>query len=327
MTPPLKRRRFLKIIAAEVALASLGSRCLFGREGAPSLERHDWSGIALGSEASLQIHLSDSSKAKKLTTLCVGELQRLEAIFSLYDARSELSRLNQHGRLEKPAPELVELLELSLSIHEKTMGAFDISIHPIIELYRNAFAVTQGPPTRLELENAIRLVDLSQLEISSSRIAYGRKGMRLTLNGIAQGYITDKITELLHNEGVEHTLVDCGEKRALGAHPEGRPWAIGILDGTNPNALYTLAEIENQALATSGGYGTRFDESGAFHHLINPRTGKSVSNYSSVSVIAAQAATADALSTAIATSRPEQVDSILARFPQARAILQTTDPA
>jgi len=130
------------------------------------------------------------------------------------------------------------------------------------------------------------------------RIRFLRPGMALTLNGIAQGYITDRVAELLRARGVVHTLVDMGETRALDGHPAGRPWAVGLEDPRAQNGLLQEVALDNQAIATSGGYGTQFDAAGRFNHIFDPATGGCASRYLSVSVVAPSATVADALSTA-----------------------------
>ena len=96
--------------------------------------------------------------------------------------------------------------------------------------------------------------------------------MAITLNGIAQGSITDRVTDLLRAEGLAQVLVDLGEVRALGRHPDGRAWRVGIADPLAPDRLRETLAIDDQAVATSATTGVRFDAAGRYHHLLNPRT-------------------------------------------------------
>jgi hypothetical protein len=93
--------------------------------------------------------------------------------------------------------------------------------------------------------------------------------MAITLNGIAQGYITDRIADLLRHEGFEQAVVDLGEWRALGSHPEGRPWRAATREGS--------IALSDNALAVSSGAGTAFETSARFHHIFDPATGASAS--------------------------------------------------
>jgi thiamine biosynthesis lipoprotein len=124
--------------------------------------------------------------------------------------------------------------------------------------------------------------------------------MGITLNSVGQGYITDRCGEVLRAHGFKHMLVDMGEPRAMAAKPDGSAWQIGLADPRDPNrSLHTLS-VFDQAVATSGGYGTMLDAAGLYTHLINPHTGLTAPAYESVSVVAPTATQADALSTALA---------------------------
>jgi thiamine biosynthesis lipoprotein len=150
-----------------------------------------------------------------------------------------------------------------------------------------------------------------RLEFAPDRIAFARPGMAITLNGIGQGYITDRIVDLLHAGGVEHTLVDMGETRALGAHPSGEPWRVGIEDPRMPGQIAERVLLKDRAIATSGGYGTQFDSAGRFNHIFDPTNGHTSSRYRAVSTIASTATEADALSTAFCLMPLEQVRAVV----------------
>jgi thiamine biosynthesis lipoprotein len=140
----------------------------------------------------------------------------------------------------------------------------------------------------------------------------------ITLNGIAQGYITDRVADLLRNDGFEHAVADLGEWRALGNHPEGRPWRAATREGE--------IELSDNALAVSSGAGTAFEPSGRFHHIFDPATGASALRLAEVAVVASRAMIADALATAICVVGEERAAELLAAYPGARAIVtnQTT---
>jgi thiamine biosynthesis lipoprotein len=149
------------------------------------------------------------------------------------------------------------------------------------------------------------------VDIDANRIRFHRVGMGLTLNGIAQGYITDRVAELLLNCGLEQALVDMGEIRVLGERPGGGPWKVGLEDPTSPDRIAQTLGVRNLAVSTSGGYGTRFDPAGRFNHIFDPANGMSSTRYLSVSVVAPQAADADALSTAFSVMPYERARQIV----------------
>jgi len=141
-----------------------------------------------------------------------------------------------------------------------------------------------------------------------------RAGMAVTLNGIAQGYVTDRVAALLRAHGMDHVLIDLGETRALGAHPDGRPWRVGLADPGDPDRIAEQVPLADMALATSGGYGTRFEASGRHNHLIDPRSGICAPADRSVSVVAPDATTADAASTALSLLPFDEIRPVLLRL-------------
>ncbi|EDY81519.1 ApbE family [Verrucomicrobiia bacterium DG1235] len=306
------RRRFLKIVAAQSATLFAASQMpLLGRASTNKLTQ--WRGIVLGAEATIQLHCKDATEGKAVLEKCVSEIQRLERIFSLYDEQSSLSRLNQTKQLQHAPNELIDLIATSKQFGSATNGVFDITIHPLIKSYRAHFK-NEGQGLPEGLDEILKSVDYRKVELFGSRIRLQHPQAAITLNGIAQGYITDKIAELLLANGIGHTLIDLGEKRALGPHPTGRAWNLGL---ANRFGVHNVVELDNRSLSSSGGYGTIFDSSGKHHHLIDPRTGLSVNHHASVHVVADSATTADALSTALATCSLDETASIEAKFPQA----------
>jgi thiamine biosynthesis lipoprotein len=147
--------------------------------------------------------------------------------------------------------------------------------------------------------------------------------MGLTLNGIAQGYLTDRVVGMLRAAGVQRTLVDMGESRVLGSHPNGRPWQVGIADPDEPKTIGDILAVTDQAVATSGGYGFRFDAARRFNHLLDPATGSSAQAYKSVTAVMPAATAADALSTAFSLMPAERIESALRALGGGRVLLRT----
>ena len=286
----ITRRRTLSLLAATAGLA------LAGPAASKNPPATRWQGTVLGARARLVIHGPDEPAARRLIALALGEISRLERIFSLYRADSALVRLNRDGRLDYPPMELVALLERARFWSAWSNGAFDVTVQPLWALYRNHFAdpsADPAGPADATIEAARSLVDTQALDIGVRRIAFARPGMAVTLNGIAQGAITDRVADLLRDHGMDQVLVDLGELYALGHAPGGRPWRIGL-----DNFDQTL-RIADRAVATSAAAGTYFDEAGRHHHLLDPKTGRASRDLRTATVVARRAGDADALSTAL----------------------------
>lgn len=312
MTTRTTRRRFIGISAAAAGLALLP----FGSVVRTAPQAVRWRGRALGAPAELVLHHPDRAEAEMLVARAVVEIARLERIFSLYLPDSALSTLNRNNALAVPPPELVDLLELSRAAHALSGGAFDPTVQPLWLLYASHFA-TQGAdpagPAPSQVEKARGLVGLDGVAFDRSRIAFAKKGMALTLNGIAQGFITDRVVEMLRAGGATSTLVDAGEIRALGARGDGTPWRAGIAAPAGEGPA-TVLDLVDRAIATSSPEGFRFAGPDSPSHLIDPR-GVAASRYAGVSVLAPEAATADALSTAFSFMNPEEIAGLLPSLP------------
>lgn len=310
MTPLVSRRRLIRISAAAAGL------CLIPLGRAVRAEAHvvSWRGEAMGAVATLQIHHHDRIAAEALVERALAEVRRLERIFSLYREDSDLVSLNRQGFLVAPPPELVTVLRECGRYFEMTGGAFDPTVQALWTLYSDHFtrpgADPRGP-SEGALQAALSLVGFRDVVFDENRIALGRHGLALTLNGIAQGFVTDRIVDLLRSAGIAHSLVDMGETRALGSRPDGSAWTVGIADPNEPLRVTETLRITDRAVATSGGYGFRFDPEGRFTHLFDPRTGLSPNRYASVTTISPTATEADALSTAFAILSREEIEGVL----------------
>jgi len=318
----ITRRRFLSIVAAGFGGAHLNLG-LASAQRAVSV----WKGTALGALASMTLVHPDRARAQALIAECVCEIDRLESIFSLYRPASAISRLNATGELRDPPHELVELLAFALALSRDTAGAFDPTVQPLYWLYARHFsrpsAAPEGPSTRA-IEAVRAAVDYRFVDVDASRIAFRRRGMALTLNGVAQGYITDRIADRLREAGYDDVLVDIGETRVLGVGRDGLPWSAGIADPRQPEAIVARVMLgerpdRDTALATSGGYGMRFGPDPSIHHLFDPHTGRSANRWLSVSVTAPRARLADGLSTSLAIVPPRSSRELLRVHAPARA--------
>lgn len=288
----LTRRRFLSISAAALSVPA----------AAQAGESARWQGVALGAPASMVLAGVALPAARPVFAALEAELLRLERIFSLYRDDSALARLNARGHLDAPPPEMLDLLSLAGAMHDATGGAFDPTVQP---LWRAR--ATGGD------EAAARgLIGWRQVGFDAGRVTLARPGMALTLNGIAQGYITDRIAELLKSHGFGDVLVDMGEVVARGRRGDGAAWQAGI--AAPDGALVGRVTLRDRALATSAPMGTRLGDGRG--HIIDPAGAGA--RRALVSVSAPRAAVADGLSTALCLVDDATADRAAARFAGAR---------
>jgi thiamine biosynthesis lipoprotein len=175
------------------------------------------------------------------------------------------------------------------------------------------------------LGEALRLVGWQNVRFGSDLVVFGRRGMALTLNGVAQGYITDRVVDMLREGGIESCLVDMGEIRTRGVHPNGLPWQIALQGQTGEVLLPSSIDTANKAVATSGAGGFQFDEDGRCNHLFNPATGHCADPARSLTVVAPTAVAADALSTAFSLMDETTITAMLARAAETKVYATTID--
>mgnify|MGYP003675285139 CR=1 FL=1 len=297
------RRRFLAISAAAVAFPGVTS----------AQQVYTWQGIALGARATLRLAHPD---AKAISARVATEISRLEDIFSLYRPDSSLMQLNRSGVLEAPPFELLSCLSVAGAVHRASAGRFDPTVQPLWECYAAASALGVLPEQRA-LESARSKMGWAQVRMDASAIEL-RPDMALTLNGIAQGYIADRVAKMLTAEGLDNILIDTGEFRAIGTHPDGHAWPVKM-------AASGEVPLIARALATSAPLGTTFDENAQVGHILDPLSGRPLqSRWREITISANSAALADALSTAACLfENRDDMNRFIAQFDGA-AIEQAT---
>lgn len=303
---PLSRRRFLSISAAALAV---------GGSAVAAAPLYRWQGVALGAEASITLA---HPEAERIVAEAIAEIGRLEDIFSLYRAESALSRLNRNGSLEAPPFELLECLGLCSALHAATGGVFDPTVQPLWALYAERHAAG-GAPSEEELAGMRPLVGFAGVQFDAQRIRLARTGMALTLNGVAQGYIADRVADRMRAEGLSGILVNTGELHAIGKMPggQGTGWPVSLKAGNE--ILRDALSLRDRALASSAPLGTVFDAEGRVGHILDPRSGRpTAAKWQLVSVTAPRAAVADGLSTAGCMLTRREMTEAVSRFAGAR---------
>jgi thiamine biosynthesis lipoprotein len=211
---------------------------------------------------------------------------------------SELSRINRDasdGRVPVSA-EMAMLLDRANRFSVLSDGAFDITYAAVGHLYDYRRGVR---PTDTELAHARDAVGWRHLivDVAARTVRFGRPGMRIDLGGFAKGHAVDNATAILRDLGIAHANVSAGgDSRVIGDR-RGRPWTIGVRDPRRPGEMIAVLPLEDVSISTSGDYERYFDEAGVrHHHLIDPSTGRSPSGVHSVTVLAEDGLTTEAMS-------------------------------
>ena len=228
-----------------------------------------------------------------------AEIQRIDALFDRGNENSDIYRINKNKSADVSA-ETAEVIRAALSISERTDGAFDITVAPVMDLwgfYGNEFNV----PSDSELQSALEDVGYEKIQLDGTNISIP-ENTSIDLGGIGKGYTSDRIADLLKNRGVKSAIISLGGNvHAIGKRNDGSEWTVGITDPHNKSQLIGKLKISDKAVITSGAYQRYFEQEGiTYHHIIDPTTGKSAdSGLASVTVITDSGMTADGLSTAL----------------------------
>ncbi|MEQ8286581.1 FAD:protein FMN transferase [Thalassospira sp.] len=307
--PEFSRRRFLTIFAA----AGTFSTVPFASQAQHPVRT--WKGIAMGSAASISL---SHPNADEVLSRATRELERLENIFSLYRKDSTLAQLNRNGVIDAPPFEFLECLGVCGTINRASGGLFDPTVQSLWDLYAQNYS--QGrPPKDALIRETLSRTGWDKVVINQSRVSYKKPNMAMTLNGIAQGYVADRIAMMLRHNGLNNVLINTGEFAAIGGHPDGQDWHISIDTGLGIRKEKVF--LRDDALATSSPNGTFFDQAGLVGHILDPRTGRPApARRETVSVTAPKAAVADGLSTAICLMNKTKAEKLLEQFQGAKMV-------
>jgi FAD:protein FMN transferase len=269
------------------------------------LKRYEYSLPRMGSIFHIELYAPDDATASRAAEAAFARAEDLEQIMSDYRDDSELMRLAREGaRAPFPASnDLYDVLAKSIHISELSHGAFDVTVGPLVALWREA-RNTRRFPDASDLAKAKALVDYRNIELDPTRRAVflKRAGMRLDLGAIGKGYAADQMLALLQKRGLRRAMVVAGGEVAIGAPPPGESgWKVAIdaADSEAGKAPCTLV-LHDAALSTSGDSKQFVEINGKrYSHVIDPFTGVALEGMGSTTVLARDATTTDALGTAL----------------------------
>ncbi len=281
----------------------------------------------LGSLCEVKIYAENAESARIVLDDAVSRINYLDSLLSIFSSVSEVSKLNAEKKVQA-SPELLEAVTTSLEVSKLSQGAFDISIHPLVELW--GFYKKKKPPqlpAADKIKNARALVDYRKIVArGDSLIIPGN--MMIDLGGIAQGLAVDLVMKTLQQHGIKSALVNIGgEVLAIGRKPNGSKWQVAIRNPRHKETsgdpgITKVVPLEDEAMSTSGDYEKFVMIHGKrYAHIIDPRTGLPAQGCISVTIMAGNAAYADALATAVFVLGPKKAEALLKTLPDVKAII------
>jgi thiamine biosynthesis lipoprotein len=258
----------------------------------------------LGSPFEVTAVAKDTTKANEYIDLAVAEVKRIENLISDWIPTTQISEINHNAGIKpvKVDTEVFELVERAIKISQITNGAFDISYASMDKIWKFDGSM-KVMPTEEAIKNSVAKIGYKNIILNPKdhTIFLKLEGMKLGLGGIGQGYIADKVKDLLFSKGCISGIINVsGDINAWGKQPDGKPWTVGIVNPLNKNKIFATFPIEDSAVETSGSYEKYVNFNGIrYSHIIDPRTGYPASGIVSVSVFAKQTEIADAMATGI----------------------------
>jgi thiamine biosynthesis lipoprotein len=311
----LRSKRRKLGLGVAVVLAVLLTVLAIQRQKVKSLKR---SQMIMGTTVEITVIPPDEEAIKA----AFEEIRKVDALMSTYKENSEVSILNREGENRLSAKTL-QVIRESLNFSELTGGAFDITCRPLINLWKKAKKEKVIPPPE-EIKKALSLVGYQKILLEGDRARFKQRGMQIDLGGIAKGYAVDRAIEVLRKNGIRRALVNAGgDLYALGNGPGGEKWQVGIQDPRQEDKLLGIIKVKDVGVATSGDYRRYFTIEGRrFSHIVNPKTGQTVQDVPmSVTVIASDATTTDALATGVFVLGPHAGMELIDSLPQVEGMI------
>jgi len=241
-------------------------------------------------------------------------LQTINQKMSAFDQNSEISRFNRYRGTDwfRVSEDTAQVISESLKISEKSQGAFDITVGPLIDLW--GFGPSQKMrkiPEIKQIELSLKKMGFKKISVKKSPPAIRKEipELECNLSAIAKGFGVDKIAEYLDEKGFLNFLVEIGgEVKTRGLNPDRKFWRLGIATPDETFSLQKVIQLKDNAMATSGDYRNYFEENGIrYSHTIDPTAGKPITHkLASVTVIHSSCMKADALATAISVLGPDK---------------------
>ncbi|HWO19974.1 MAG TPA: FAD:protein FMN transferase [Kofleriaceae bacterium] len=306
--------------AASGGSAAAGSAAAGSAAPAPSrdhkVERH---GKAMGTSISVYFWTEDDAKAVEAAEAVFAEMQRLDRVMTTWLPDSEVSQVNAAAGV-KPvtvSEETFTVIARAQDIAVRTRGVFDITVGAFKGLWKFDEDIDGTLPDQAEVKRRLALIGYQQLVLDRAKrtVFLKKRGMSITLGGIAKGYAVDRCADLLRKRGYKDFMMQAGGDMYVAGKKGSKPWVVGIRDPRDQEGRYfALAPVEDHSFSTSGDYERGFVKDDVrYHHILDPRTGQPARASRSVTIRAKDAFTADAWSKVMFILGPQEGNQVIQR--------------
>jgi FAD:protein FMN transferase len=304
------------------ALSTLRSRFAGSSRAVPSaagwLRREQ---AIMGTSITVELWAEGRAQGEAAIDAVMAEMHRIDRAMSPHKPDSELSRINRDAGREpvRLSAEMAALVGRAIEFSRWSDGAFDITYASVGQLYDYRAGVA---PDEVALAAARQAIGWQELILEGATLRFGQPGMRIDLGGFAKGHAVDRSIAILRQRGIAHAMVSAGgDSHLLGDH-RGRPWMIAVRDPRREAGAAAVLPLQDVAVSTSGDYERFFIKGGVrHHHLIDPRTGRSPSGVRSVTIVADDGLTSEALSKTVFVLGRERGLALIDSVPGADAVV------
>ncbi|MCC7202097.1 MAG: FAD:protein FMN transferase [Nitrospirae bacterium] len=281
--------------------------------------------VLMGTDIELTASDSDESRVNTAFNAALHEIDRIENEMSEWKDGTPLSIINQKaGKEAVPVPEeLFNVLLAAQKISELSEGAFDVSWASMRGVW-NFSKGMEHVPSAEDVSEKLSLVNYKDIELDGIKktVFLKRPGMAIGLGAIAKGYAVDRAMQALVNSGIKNAIVKAGGDMRVQGTDDGKPWEIGIQHPRNREKLLGKLALSNISISTSGDYERFFIKDNIlYHHIMNPKTGYPARGCQSVTILAPDTMTSDALSTAVFVLGPEEGMQLIKSLPGIEGII------
>ncbi|HET6612752.1 MAG TPA: FAD:protein FMN transferase [Kofleriaceae bacterium] len=281
----------------------------------------------MGTDVNLTIWGEDEKAAAAASEAALDELRRVDKLMSSWLPGSDVSKINAAAgkRAVKVSPEVLKVILKAQVVAQKTGGAFDITVGAFHGLWKFGEDRDGSIPSPEAVKERVEKVGYRDVIVNRRRrtVKLRRRGMRITLGGIAKGYAVDRVVAIMRKRGFADFIIQVGGDLYASGRRGDRAWRVGIRDPRGDRAsTFAVAEIENRTFSTSGDYERGFVKDGVrYHHILDPETGRPARKSRSVTVLAKDAFTADAWSTSLFVLGAERGMKIVEAMPDVEAVI------
>lgn len=277
----------------------------------------------MGTAIHVELWCDDARQGEAAADAVIAEMHRIDRAMSPYRGDSELSLVNREAarRPVRLSDELFDLLAASMRFSALSGGAFDVTYAAVGRLYDYRAGVRPSEAALAQARLAVGWRHL-QLDAAARTLRFGHPGTCIDLGGFAKGHAVDNAARILAARGIRHAIVSAGGDSRLLGDRCGRPWTIAIRDPRRPGEVVAVLPLEETAISTSGDYERYFEVDGVrCHHLLDPQTGRSPDAIRSVTILAADGLTTEALSKTVFVRGLEEGMRLVESLPGVDAVV------